>query len=203
MLDVGSCYNPFAIYSDLDIVAVDLCPAIDSVYQCDFLNVPVDMSTREEISSSSVISFKLSSFDVVIFSLLLEYLPSSFQRWAACKKACSVLKDEGLLVIITPDSKAAHANSKVMKSWRTALSFLGMERIAYEKLLHVHCMAFRKSVNNANHEEEENAAKMMYIPQDLQEDSDSDNDQEIARPLDEEISDGFALLPNSDCFTFT
>ena len=103
------------------------------------------MSTREEISSSSVISFKLSSFYVVTFSLLLEYLPSSFQRWAACKKACSVLKDEGLLVIITPDSKAAHANSKVMKSWRTALSFLGMERIAYEKLLHVHCMAFRKS----------------------------------------------------------
>ena len=74
MPDVGSCYYPFAIYSDLDIVAVDLCPAIDSVYQCDVLNVQVDMSTREEISSSSVISFKLSSFDVVTFSLLLVLL---------------------------------------------------------------------------------------------------------------------------------
>ena len=55
------------------------------------------------------------------------------------------MKDDGLLVILTPDSKAAHANSQVMKSWRTALSFLGLKRIAYEKLLHVHCMAFRKS----------------------------------------------------------
>lgn len=42
LLDVGSCYNPFANSSTcLDVTALDLYPADPSVLQCDFLNLVV------------------------------------------------------------------------------------------------------------------------------------------------------------------
>jgi len=141
-------------------------------------------------------------FDVVVFSLLLEYLPSPTQRWASCKKAHRLLTPEGLLVIITPDSKAAHSNSKVMKSWRTALAALGLTRVCYEKLLHAHCMAFCKS--DAAHDgapiNDEELAAMMYIPQDLQAgvDSDAEPARGWPRTTDEEVADSFSVLPRLD-----
>lgn len=44
LLDVGSCYNPFESCSNaaaFAVTALDLCPAKDSVYLCDFLKVSV------------------------------------------------------------------------------------------------------------------------------------------------------------------
>ena len=42
VLDIGSCYNPFAKCKSkdaLDITALDLKPAAEGVLQCDFLDV--------------------------------------------------------------------------------------------------------------------------------------------------------------------
>lgn len=194
LLDVGSCYNPFTCYEDLDVMAVDLCPAVDSVYQCDFLTVPIQQDMI--IDEGKVLSLKRNHFQCVIFSFLLEYLPSPAQRWACCCKAQKVLTDEGLLLIITPDSKAAHSNAKVMKSWREAMETIGFKRIKYEKLQHAHCMAFRK---NDNIEPEDIAAQdvsaKMYIPQDHQNFSDSDDDDCYIRYTEEELLEGFSELP--------
>ena len=47
LLDVGSCYNPFESCSNaaaFTVTALDLCPARDSVYLCDFLKVSVGQS---------------------------------------------------------------------------------------------------------------------------------------------------------------
>ena len=42
VLDVGSCYNPFAKFPEFDVVAIDLSPTPDSdVYRCDFVSVGV------------------------------------------------------------------------------------------------------------------------------------------------------------------
>lgn len=44
LLDVGSCYNPFESCSNASaftVTALDLCPAKDSVFLCDFLKVSV------------------------------------------------------------------------------------------------------------------------------------------------------------------
>eukprot|EP00854_Cymbomonas_tetramitiformis_P024971 gene24971-30448_t len=38
-LDVGSCFNPFRRYPELEVTALDLCPADPSVFQCDFLQL--------------------------------------------------------------------------------------------------------------------------------------------------------------------
>ncbi|XP_058817449.1 S-adenosylmethionine sensor upstream of mTORC1 isoform X2 [Topomyia yanbarensis] len=138
LLDVGSCYNPFAAFADFDVTAIDIAPANDTVRYCDFLETPLD--------SHSADSLTRSHFDAVVFSLLLEYLPSSDQRLQCCQKAYDVLKPEGILLVITPDSCHQGANAKLMKNWRYTLGLMGFSRIKLEKLEHVTCMVFRKSV---------------------------------------------------------
>lgn len=54
--------------------------------------------------SSPITHLPPSSFHTVVFSLLLEYLPSTSQRLKCCLKAHRLLVTHGLLVIITPDS---------------------------------------------------------------------------------------------------
>ncbi|XP_057376182.1 S-adenosylmethionine sensor upstream of mTORC1-like isoform X2 [Daphnia carinata] len=127
VLDVGSCYNPFGEYEELNVLPIDLYPALESVYQCDFLNVPLGKTTV--IDGQNVLSLATNQFHCIVFSFLLEYFPSPSQRWTCCEKANLLLLREGILIIITPDSKAAHSNSKVMRSWREALSVIGFKRI--------------------------------------------------------------------------
>ncbi|XP_014262109.1 S-adenosylmethionine sensor upstream of mTORC1 [Cimex lectularius] len=137
LLDVGSCYNPFKKFPFFDVTALDLAPACEDVLKCDFLKLDIDQCTF----------LSESYFHVVVFSLLLEYLPDAKQRYLCCEKAYKLLTPGGLLIIITPDSKHETANSKIMKSWRKSLAHLGFLRITYEKLKHLHCMIFVKCIN--------------------------------------------------------
>ncbi|XP_032675556.1 S-adenosylmethionine sensor upstream of mTORC1 isoform X2 [Odontomachus brunneus] len=144
LLDVGSCYNPLSNEDIFDVTAIDLTPATNAVLRCDFLNVTIG---EEEILSQDereLCQFAVNSFDAVVFSLLLEYLPCPRQRYVCCRNAYDVLKSGGVLIIVSPDSKHVGANAKLMKSWRYMLSKLGFMRIKYEKLRHIHCLVFRK-----------------------------------------------------------
>jgi len=47
-------------------------------------------------------------YHVVVFSLLLTYVPCPHKRWELCKRAFKVLRTDGLLLIVTPDS--SHQN---------------------------------------------------------------------------------------------
>lgn len=145
LLDVGSCYNPFKVYDFLDVLAIDLCPANDSVKECDFLNVSI--ATDTIIDGKKVIQLQENYFDIITFCFLLEYIPSSELRILACNNAYKLLKVGGVLIINTPDSKHVGANSKLMKNWRYSLAMMGFSRIKYEKYPHMHCMAFRKSLH--------------------------------------------------------
>ena len=113
VLDVGSCYNPFQKFPRFDVTAVDIAPASNGVKQCDFLNVKIlDKSMSLTNSCGKICELTAASFHVVIFSLLLEYLPSSKQRYLCCSKASQLLAPGGILCIITPDSKHATANAQ-------------------------------------------------------------------------------------------
>nr|SVE75453.1 EOG090X0FUY [Daphnia dolichocephala] len=197
VLDVGSCYNPFGEFEELDVLSIDLCPALESVYQCDFLQVAIGEKTV--IDGKIVLNLATSHFHCVVFSFLLEYFPSASQRWACCEKAQQLLAEEGVLIIITPDSKAAHSNSKVMRSWREALAAIGLKRIKYEKLQHAHCMAFRKiSVHSEiTCEEREILASKMYIPQDFHcaSDSETEDKDDVNKFTEAELAEGFTHLP--------
>ncbi|XP_037788454.1 S-adenosylmethionine sensor upstream of mTORC1-like isoform X1 [Penaeus monodon] len=286
LLDVGSCYNPFSVYEQYEVTAVDLYPAQPSVKQCDFLDVELteeatppknegknsnesgeresslealetasesaksevdrvvssvekdqkstpnsesdekidtDLQTSESVTSisksesdanvkekgseemnkksdkSNTIRFlRKGFFDVVVFCLLLEYLPSPKQRFRCCEKAYNLLKPNGLLCIITPDSKHQNANVHLYKLWKITLGFLGFSRIKYEKQTHFHGMVFRKglckraweldsdrelsSIKTTNVKSRFETISYdkikfeMYIPQDFQDLSDSDEE---------------------------
>ena len=115
-LDVGSCYNPFRDVEFMDVTAIDLSPATGDVYACDFLTAPivdeddVEVSDKEgKVSNGgsrpvTVTSLPKGRYDVVIFCLLLEYIPTPGLRYEAVKRAVELLTDFGILVIVTPDS---------------------------------------------------------------------------------------------------
>lgn len=94
LLDVGSCYNPFKIYNEFQVTAIDIAPATDGVYECDFLNVAIGKSTEisqsHDVQTQSIQQLGQKNYHVVVFSLLLEYLPTSEQRLKCCEKANSV-----------------------------------------------------------------------------------------------------------------
>ncbi|OAD58428.1 hypothetical protein WN48_10927, partial [Eufriesea mexicana] len=144
LLDVGSCYNPFETVNIFEVTAIDLNGIPDKVLCCDFLNVQIGQETIFSNDKQEVLQLSENCFQVVVFSLFLEYLPCPKQRYLSCRKAYNLLQSGGILFIISPDSKHVNANAKLMKSWRYVLSKLGFMRIKYEKLRHVHCMIFRK-----------------------------------------------------------
>lgn len=173
LLDVGSCYNPFKDIENIKSIAIDICPASPDVYKCDFLNMKITEVNQNEENNDALATFhpvivrkikvkseeesefpivniieslNKESFDVVVFSLLLEYIPCSKLRFQCCIKAFHLLKYEGILIIITPDSKhQTSSNVQIMKQWKFILLSIGFKRIKYEKLKHIHCMVFRKS----------------------------------------------------------
>lgn len=208
VLDVGSCYNPFKICPFFNVLAVDLAPATIDVIQCDFLSAEIVSSDYTNITSPCK-QLPENTFDIVVFSLLLEYMPCSEQRYLCCAKAYKLLKVSGVLFILTPDSKHESANSKVMKSWRIALASIGYWRICYKKLRHLHCMIFRKCKNPAiprhllvkyNNCIPE---KCVYIPQDFHEYTDKNEEKEKERGDTDNkvIADSFTELPDGDAFS--
>lgn len=183
LLDVGSCYNPFKRYESFTVTALDISPACPDVHRCDFLNIPIN---NEEFDDSNGNAFTLTScsYDVVAFSLLLEYMPTSEQRMICCRKAYEILDSEGILIVITPDSKHVGANAKLMKNWRYSLALMGFSRIKYEKLVHITCQVFRKAlfkdvtIRWANIHKEAYMTNNLFIPQDFNdfEDDSSNSD---------------------------
>lgn len=201
LIDVGSCYNPFHRYNNYNVLAIDLCPANNTVLQCDFLSVPVGHQTL--IEDSKVMQLQQECYDVVTFCFLLEYIPSSELRITACEKAYMLLRPGGLLIINTPDSKHVGANSKLMKCWRYTLARMGFNRIKYEKFRHMHCMAFRKSLHKdiadrwAKLHEEPFMKFAIHIPQDFQDHNEKHEDvQETFKPLPSVMD--FTELPFSN-----
>lgn len=146
VLDVGSCYNPLSVDDAFNVTAIDLIPTLEEVFQCDFLNVTIGREKILSRDTREIRQLPTDSFDSVVFSLLLEYLPCPEQRYVCCRNAYDVLKSGGILIIVSPDSKHVGANAKLMRSWRYVLSRMGFMRIKYEKLHHIHCMVFRKCV---------------------------------------------------------
>ncbi|XP_035777966.1 S-adenosylmethionine sensor upstream of mTORC1-like [Anopheles albimanus] len=210
LLDVGSCYNPFEAFEDFDVTAIDIAPAQPSVWYCDFLDVSVRNIDRPSFSHEerAVDVLPKEYFDAIVFSLLLEYLPSPDQRMRCCQNAYQMLRPEGILLIITPDSRHQGANAKLMKNWRYTLAGIGFTRIKIEKLEHVTCMVFRRSLFPEVGQRwcainrEAYMMPVLNIPQDFNESSANDNDDSGDRQRTEaddvDIRDAFAGLPFED-----
>lgn len=122
-----------------------LC-ALQSTLQCDFTGVAVtqteDCVGHLASLSSPVTTLPGQAFHCVTFCLLLSYLPSARQRWLCCVKAYQLLVPYGLFLITTPDSSHVGRHAQLMKAWKASIEEIGFKRWRYEKLEHLHCMAF-------------------------------------------------------------
>ena len=222
VLDVGSCFNPFSLNPDLAVTAIDIAPAEESVWRCDFLNVDIGPGEDDEDGirlgkgkqARELIGLPVGHFDAVIFCLLLEYLPSPTLRYEAVLRARDVLGPSGLLFIVTPDSCHQGRNMGVIKRWKICLGQLGLARVYYEKLTHVHCMAFAKAEESQRpalmDEVMREAGKMglemdsidpridlMIIPQDSNIEEEDGDDKAVAEEYDQqEIAELFSGLPS-------
>ncbi|XP_075713208.1 S-adenosylmethionine sensor upstream of mTORC1 isoform X2 [Rhinoderma darwinii] len=210
LLDVGSCYNPFMKYDNFLAIGIDIVPAVETVYKCDFLNLQIQRPLQLAPDAINAFLKQLKSpidnlpaelFHVVVFSLLLSYFPSQYQRWICCKKAHELLELNGLLLIITPDSSHQNRHAMMMKSWKIAIESLGFKRMIYSKVSHMHLMAFRKtSLKTTSDLITRNYPDMLYIPQDFN----TVAEEESASPCsarseveDEQIAYTFSELPDA------
>uniref|UniRef100_A0A8C5M996 S-adenosylmethionine sensor upstream of mTORC1 n=1 Tax=Leptobrachium leishanense TaxID=445787 RepID=A0A8C5M996_9ANUR len=177
LLDVGSCYNPFLEYEEFLTVGIDIQPGDETVHRCDFLNLQIRQPLQRPPDAIEVYLRNLRSpigslpselFDVVVFSLLLCYFPSRYQRFLCCKKAHELLALNGLLLIITPDSSHQNRHVHMMKSWKVAIESLGFKRMIYAKYSHMHVLAFRKNTLKTTCDLiTRDYPGMLYIPQDF------------------------------------
>ncbi|GIX67606.1 s-adenosylmethionine sensor upstream of mTORC1 [Caerostris extrusa] len=202
LLDIGSCYNPFSKFPEFSCTAIDLTPATEDVLQCDFLQLDIQKNSDVEANNHSNLILYEESFDIVVMSLVLEYLPASEQRTIFCFKAWQLLKQNGLCVVITPDSKSMHSNAPMIKSWKLALEKIGFKRVKYDKLTHLHCMAFSKvckfsEVNIANCKL---LSDLLYIPQDFKSYSDVSSSVDRNEEENKNVCMQFSELPNEDLF---
>ncbi|XP_056137512.1 S-adenosylmethionine sensor upstream of mTORC1 [Lampris incognitus] len=212
LLDVGSCFNPFLRFDEFLTVGIDIVPAVESVYKCDFLNLQlqqplqlagdaVEAFLRQLHNPIDVLPAQL--FHVVVFSLLLSYFPSPYQRWICCKKAHELLELHGLLLIITPDSSHQNRHALMMRSWRVAVESLGFKRFKYIKFPHMHLIAFRKvSVATTSDLVSRNYPEMLYIPQDFHSHEEEEDYADVpVQPRsdfeDDQLAWGFTELPDT------
>ncbi|MEQ2308133.1 25S rRNA (adenine2142-N1)-methyltransferase [Ameca splendens] len=212
LLDVGSCFNPFLKFDEFLTVGIDIVPAVESVYKCDFLNLQLQQPLQ--LAGDAVEAFLRhlhnpidalpgQLFHVVVFSLLLSYFPSPYQRWICCKKAHELLDLHGLLLIITPDSSHQNRHALMMRSWRVAVESLGFKRYKYVKYSHMHLIAFRKvSVATTSDLVSRNYPEMLYIPQDFNSNEEEDCTNAPPQGLRSEFEDdqlawGFTELPDT------
>jgi len=173
LLDVGSCYNPFLTMRGaelFDILALDVCPGHPSVLKCNFLELGIG-SPDSVVSISGIgelLSLPSGSYDAVVMSLVLSYLPSPLMRRDMVVKAKHLLskfshKDQshlsGLLMIVEKESifsKDQRGNCRLasIAQWRAVISSLGFSHVRYQELVtksnRAHIMIFQAIENFPN-----------------------------------------------------
>lgn len=173
ILDVGSCYNPLIKSSEYDpavhkVTAIDLHPAHESVYTCDFIGTAVEDINFLRIKNTSVQALPRHFFDVVCMSVVLSYVPYPEQRAAMIAKAREVTRcseKPGLLLLVEKPSifsprklfdcgdnemieSAKRVKERIADLWISTICAAGYECILSEQNAKRHLMAFRTSTRS-------------------------------------------------------
>eukprot|EP00754_Rhynchopus_humris_P043089 Rhum_TRINITY_DN2974_c0_g1::Rhum_TRINITY_DN2974_c0_g1_i1::g.9074::m.9074 len=151
LLDVGSCYNPFAespLSEGMDVLPIDLCPVpSSSVFKGDFSSMPFETLEQQYLlnaSTNTVAKLKICGFDVVAFCLVLSYMPCPRMRFRCLEQAFTALRLNGLLVIVTTKT-VGKKDLSWLKPWHATLTALSFVKVAQEIKQKIVCMAYRKA----------------------------------------------------------
>lgn len=113
-------------------------------------------------------------YDIIVFSLLLSYIPNPTTRWQMCERAYRLLKTNGILILVMPDSNPqnkyvsliftisemnfacylilysflVYRSSNLVSHWKITFEKLGFQRIKYHKDVHLHLITLRKVPND-------------------------------------------------------
>eukprot|EP00756_Hemistasia_phaeocysticola_P056902 Hpha_TRINITY_DN33546_c0_g1::TRINITY_DN33546_c0_g1_i1::g.171125::m.171125 len=145
ILDVGSCYNPLVrhpLAGLLEVTATDLCPAAGSaVLRCDWTEVGFGEAERREAGCLEVV--RRGSYDAVLFSLLLSYLPCPRLRLRCVENAFRALRHQGLLLIEEPRT-IGKRDAAWSAEWRNVIEALGFVRQSHAVMAKLVCTGYRK-----------------------------------------------------------
>jgi len=156
LLDVGSCWDFYREYErksthfgSCKVVAFDLAPedGAENVLEGDFLNVQFFdriedengaetlLKTSSSSSSKRLEGLKLSSFNIVVLSLVLTYVPTPENRFQMIINARKCLKGDGdgLLMIIEPHGFDKSKENLVAKTWQKTIESVGFKALVNSK----------------------------------------------------------------------
>ena len=156
LLDVGSCWDFYREYErksthfgSCKVVAFDLAPedGAENVLEGDFLNVQFFdriedengaetlLKTSSSSSSKRLQGLKLSSFNIVVLSLVLTYVPTPENRFQMIINARKCLKGDGdgLLMIIEPHGFDKSKENLVAKTWQQTIENVGFKALVNSK----------------------------------------------------------------------
>ena len=156
LLDVGSCWDFYREYErksthfgSCKVVAFDLAPedGAENVLEGDFLNAQFFdriedengaetlLKTSSSSSSKRLQGLKLSSFNIVVLSLVLTYVPTPENRFQMIINARKCLKGDGdgLLMIIEPHGFDKSKENLVAKTWQQTIENVGFKALVNSK----------------------------------------------------------------------
>lgn len=133
-------------------------------------------------------------YDIVVFSLLLSYLPATSQRLQCCINAHKVLSLHGILLVVTPDSSHQNRHAGMMKEWKLCIESLGFHRWRYVKDTHLHCMAFRKTNLTLDYSHLAHTHTLLSIPQDSPEQPQYGSSESDRKQVADDSFEGFHSL---------
>ena len=156
LLDVGSCWDFYREYErksthfgSCKVVAFDLAPedGAENVLEGDFLNAQFFdriedengaetlLKTSSSSSSKRLEGLKLSSFNIVVLSLVLTYVPTPENRFQMIINARKCLKGDGdgLLMIIEPHGFDKSKENLVAKTWQKTIESVGFKALVNSK----------------------------------------------------------------------
>jgi hypothetical protein len=132
----AACAKSDEIVSDTTTAATESIPEIST-----------DM-IKSSMEQRSLTELHAASQHVVVFCLLLSFMPAAEHRWRCCLNAWKLLKPDGLLLIISPMSIQwkPHRDSAALKQWKESIEAIGFIRWQQTRVERNHCMAFRKTM---------------------------------------------------------
>lgn len=152
LIDIGSCKNFFGErYPELcETVALDLCPADASVFECDILDLDIvaqapqddkvdTHSTGDGGNCASRGAGRLkwlvqASFDVAVISQVLSFIPSAGARALVLEKTRQLLRggEGGILLVVEPARVLRHAGAQLIAAIE-ARGFRHVPGLRYER----------------------------------------------------------------------